>query len=170
MILPDAEPDVQGKEILQHLVHDHRSEYQNLTPQQQDELVAEFEEHKGSMATALRVSVKSRLKDVSHTLLAVEQEVINTLFTLNVRTYTVVPHQLTNLRSRTGAETLLFITRGSTDVAMQPTCFATPGVENFLDGVMKMDVQDFLTKLEGFAVQGIVGPWRLIFSYHPVYI
>jgi hypothetical protein len=74
----DSDVEIQGKEVLQRLVHDHRSEYQNLTPQQQDELVAEFEEHKGEKATALRVSVKSRLKDVSHTLSAVEQEVTTT--------------------------------------------------------------------------------------------
>ena len=77
-IFADSDVEIQGKEVLQRLVHDHRSEYQNLTPQQQNELVAEFEEHKSEKATALRVSVKSRLKDVSHTLSAVEQEVTTT--------------------------------------------------------------------------------------------
>jgi hypothetical protein len=42
-------------------------------------------------------------------------------------------------------------------MSMQPTCFATPGVETFLEGVMKIDPQDLLSKLEGFAVQGIIG-------------
>ena len=35
--------------------------------------------------------------------------------------------------------------------------FTSAGVENFLNGTMKIDMQDFLVKMEGFAVQGIKG-------------
>jgi hypothetical protein len=65
--------------------------------------------------------------------------------------------QLNNLRSRTGVETMLFTTRGTTDMPMRGVSFTTSGVENFLEGVMKTDTQDFLGEMEGFAVQGIQG-------------
>jgi hypothetical protein len=40
---------------------------------------------------------------------------------------------------------------------MKGVLFATPSVENFLEGVMKTHTQDFLGKMEGFAIQGIQG-------------
>jgi hypothetical protein len=52
---------------------------------------------------------------------------------------------------------MLFITRGTTDTSMKSVAFVTEGVENFLEGVMKTDTQHFLSKLEGFAIQGIKG-------------
>ena len=65
--------------------------------------------------------------------------------------------KLNNLRSRTGAESLLITTRGTTDMSMRGIAFCTDGVQNFLEGVMKTDTQDFVAKMEGFAVQGIKG-------------
>jgi hypothetical protein len=35
--------------------------------------------------------------------------------------------------------------------------FSISGVENFLEGVMRTDMQDILGRMEGFAVQGIQG-------------
>jgi hypothetical protein len=52
---------------------------------------------------------------------------------------------------------MLFATRGTTDMPMRGAVFSTSGVENFLEGVMRTDTQDFLGKMEGFAVQGIQG-------------
>ena len=40
---------------------------------------------------------------------------------------------------------------------LRPVAFATDGVEHFLEGVIKTDTQDFLGKMEGFAVQGVKG-------------
>jgi hypothetical protein len=65
--------------------------------------------------------------------------------------------QLLNLQSRTGAEALLFITRSTTDTNFRSISFATEGVEGFLTQVYKLDIQDFIGKLEGYAVQGIGG-------------
>jgi hypothetical protein len=42
-------------------------------------------------------------------------------------------------------------------MAIKPVVFATQGVETFMEGAMKIDMQDFLSKLEGFAIQGVVG-------------
>jgi flagellar hook protein FlgE len=52
---------------------------------------------------------------------------------------------------------MLFTTRGSTDLPIRGVAFATEGVEDFLEGAMKTDTQDFITKMEGFAVQGVKG-------------
>ena len=52
---------------------------------------------------------------------------------------------------------MLFTTHGSTDLPMKGVTFATAGVKNFLEAVMKTDPQDFLGKIEGFAVQGVKG-------------
>jgi hypothetical protein len=52
---------------------------------------------------------------------------------------------------------MLFAMRGSTNLPMKGVTFATAGVENFLEGVLKTDPQDFLGKMEGFTVQGVKG-------------
>lgn len=52
---------------------------------------------------------------------------------------------------------MLFTTRGTTDMPLTAVAFVTDGVENFLEGVIKTDTQDFLGKMEGFAVQGVKG-------------
>lgn len=52
---------------------------------------------------------------------------------------------------------MLFSTRGTTDMSMKSVAFSTEGVENFLEGAMKIDTQHFLSKMEGFAIQGIKG-------------
>jgi hypothetical protein len=52
---------------------------------------------------------------------------------------------------------MLFSTRGSTDLPLRGVTFATEGVDDFMEGGMKIDSQDFVGKMEGFAVQGIKG-------------
>jgi hypothetical protein len=49
---------------------------------------------------------------------------------------------------------------------MRGVAFATAGIEHFLEGVMKIDTQDFLGKMEGFAVQGVQG----IIIFMPIYM
>jgi hypothetical protein len=43
------------------------------------------------------------------------------------------------------------------DLPLHGIAFTTEGVEDFLEGAMKMDMQDFIGKMEGFAVQGVKG-------------
>jgi hypothetical protein len=54
-------------------------------------------------------------------------------------------------------EALLFVTRGTTDSSLRPISFATEGTEGFLGQVYKADTQDFVGKLEGYAIQGLKG-------------
>jgi hypothetical protein len=102
--------------------------------------------------------VKSRVNDVNHTLKAIGNEVSVYLVCQDIG-YQILNAflQLTNLRSRTGVEAMLFLTRGSTDLPMRGIAFSTEGVEEFLETGLKMDTQDFISKLEGFAVRGVQG-------------
>ncbi|KAI5991220.1 hypothetical protein EDD15DRAFT_2197644 [Pisolithus albus] len=68
--------------------------------------------------------------------------------------------RLNSLRCRTGMETLLFAVRGSTDITVDGVSFATPGVEGFLGMVMGIDNLTLVSKMEGFAIQGIKGAAR----------
>lgn len=52
---------------------------------------------------------------------------------------------------------MLFSARGTTDLSMKSVAFATEGTENFLEGALKIDTQDFLGKMEGFAIAGVKG-------------
>ncbi|KIJ59025.1 hypothetical protein HYDPIDRAFT_171016 [Hydnomerulius pinastri MD-312] len=63
--------------------------------------------------------------------------------------------KLENLHCRTGTETVLYTTRGSTDIPLSGVTFATEGVQDFMGTVMGIDNQDMVNKMEGFAIQGI---------------
>ncbi|KAI6002901.1 hypothetical protein EDD15DRAFT_2157242 [Pisolithus albus] len=120
------------------LVRENRMEYHELSAEDKNHLVEEFSEFRESKAIGVRVSTKSKINDITHTLRAVENE-------------------LHNLRSRTGVETMLYATRGTTDLPLRGVAFATEGVADFMGSVMGIDTQDLVSKLEGFAVQGIKG-------------
>jgi hypothetical protein len=68
-----------------------------------------------------------------------------------------IPRQLTNLKARTGAECLFFACCGTTDLALRSISFSTERLENFLPLVLNIDEQDFVGKLEGFALQSLNG-------------
>jgi hypothetical protein len=144
-----------GKLKLEALVHDYKREYGALSEAQRGELLQEHDEHKSNQRHGFRISTKSRVNDITHTLKAVENEVRP--LPSDKKRLTFVCAQLNNLKSRTGAETMLFTTRGSTDLPLRGVAYATEGVNNFLEGAMKIDTQDFVGKMEGFAVQGVKG-------------
>jgi hypothetical protein len=52
---------------------------------------------------------------------------------------------------------MLVITCGTTDMPLVPVAFTTDGVNNFLEGALRTNTQDFLGKMEGFAIQGVKG-------------
>jgi hypothetical protein len=66
------------------------------------------------------------------------------------------------MRSRTGAEAILYTVHGSTDLPLRGVMFATEGVDEFMASVMNVDNQDLISKIKGFAVQGIKGSLCLI--------
>lgn len=65
--------------------------------------------------------------------------------------------KLLNLRSRTSVETLFYVTHGTTDLPLRGVTFTTKGVKDFMDTVIGVDTHDLVSKMEGFAVQGVWG-------------
>jgi len=53
----------------------------------------------------------------------------------------------------------MYATRGTTDLPLQGIAFTTDGVKDFMGMVMGVDTNDFVSKMEGFAVQGIKGTY-----------
>lgn len=71
---------------------------------------------------------------------------------------------------------MLFTTHGTTNLPMCGVAYSTLGVQHFLEGVMKIDTQDFVGKMKGFAVQGIKGIviskstfWLQVLTTQPIY-
>ncbi|KAG0708287.1 hypothetical protein DFH29DRAFT_795151 [Suillus ampliporus] len=134
----NKENGVTGKDVLQEIVKDHREEYQDLTEAEKSQLLLEYGEYKETKTSGVQISTKSKIIDVTQTLKAIKSE-------------------LNNLKSRTGTEAMLYATRGSTDLPLRGIAFATEGVEEFMPSVMNIDNQDLISKMEGFAVQGMKG-------------
>jgi hypothetical protein len=59
---------------------------------------------------------------------------------------------------------MLYVTRGSTDLPLRGITFkfASEGVEDFMSSVMNIDNQDLISKMEGFAIQGMRGDSEFI--------
>ncbi|KAG2122417.1 hypothetical protein BD769DRAFT_1319439, partial [Suillus cothurnatus] len=127
-----------GKDVLQEIVKDHREEYQNLTEEEKTQILLEYGEYKEMKTTGVRISTKSKIIDITSTLKADKSE-------------------LNNLRSRTGTESMFYATRGSTDLPLCGVIFTTDSVEEFMPSMMNIDNQDLISKMEGFAVQGMKG-------------
>lgn len=67
--------ELEGREVLPALIAEHKEEYEKLTPSELKEIVSLHEEHKATMATARRVNLRSRVNDVTQTLMSMETEV-----------------------------------------------------------------------------------------------
>ncbi|KAI0043337.1 hypothetical protein FA95DRAFT_1609455 [Auriscalpium vulgare] len=79
-------------------------------------------------------------------------------------TSTKLIDELHALRARTGLEAMLFLVRGNSTIQFNPIAFATPQLVDFIPQVLAMDPQDLLTRMEGFAVQGLAGSGKAIRS------
>ncbi|KAG2342722.1 hypothetical protein BDR05DRAFT_885894, partial [Suillus weaverae] len=134
----DKENYGHGKDVLGGIVRDFKAEYYDLTEEEKINLVEEYKEYKATKTTGQCISTKLKINDVTHTLKAIESE-------------------LDNLRSRTGAETILYMTRGTTDLPLHGVTFATEGVQDFMESTVGIDNQDLVNKMEGFAIQGMRG-------------
>ena len=75
----DASPS-RGNGYLPHASRESSGEYEALTKDEKELILAEFEEYKASKETGYRVSTKSRLNDCTHTVRAITNEVLFLLF------------------------------------------------------------------------------------------
>ncbi|KAG2126224.1 hypothetical protein DEU56DRAFT_758971 [Suillus clintonianus] len=112
---------------LKQLVREHKDEYLALSKEEQEVLLKEYTDWTKTKTTGTRISTK------------------------------LWRNELNSLRCRTGAETILYTTRGSTDLPLRGVTFTTEGVEHFMHSVMSIDNQDLVSKMEGFAIQGMKG-------------
>ncbi|KAG2746917.1 hypothetical protein P692DRAFT_20654999, partial [Suillus brevipes Sb2] len=60
------------KDVLQDLLHNYTDEYYELSQGKKDHLVEEYEEYKLHKSKGIRISMKSKINDVTLTLKAIE--------------------------------------------------------------------------------------------------
>ncbi|KAI6045904.1 hypothetical protein EDC04DRAFT_2558879 [Pisolithus marmoratus] len=108
--------------------------YKSLSMEEKKTLIEEYAQHKERKTFGLHATAKSKVNNIMETLKA-----------------------LTSLQYHMGAETMLYTTHGSTDLPLHRVAFATEGIENFMGTMMHIDNQDLVSKMEGFAIQGIKG-------------
>ncbi|KAG6373648.1 hypothetical protein JVT61DRAFT_6311 [Boletus reticuloceps] len=127
-----------GKATLPSMVKENLPQYQALDDANKKQLVEDFSDFRVTKAVGTRISMQSKLNDITHTLTAVGTE-------------------LDNLKAQTGVEAILYATRGTTDLPMKGSAYASEGVEDFMGSVMGLDTPEIISKMEGFVVQGVKG-------------
>ncbi|KAG2745948.1 hypothetical protein P692DRAFT_20849639 [Suillus brevipes Sb2] len=135
----DKENYGEGRAALQSLVHDYKEAYHALSKEEQEDLLKEFLSRLRLLVSMLKVN------DITQTLNTVENEVSRF-----IKIYI-----LHSLKCCTGTKSILFTTCGSTDLPLWGITFTTKGVQNFIGPVMGIDNQDFMSKMEGFTIQGM---------------
>ncbi|KAF8128112.1 hypothetical protein EV363DRAFT_1400615 [Boletus edulis] len=108
--------------------------------------------------------VKQNLPEY-HTLTADEKEQFIKEYSEHIidrKTLNAIKEELLNLRVCTGVEAILYATHGSTNLPLHAVTFETEGVKEFMGAMIHMDTLDFISKMEGFAVQGVCGAARSI--------
>ncbi|KAI0040615.1 hypothetical protein FA95DRAFT_1611649 [Auriscalpium vulgare] len=118
-------------------------DYAKLTAEEKAQYVKEHTAHLETRKTGEWVTSKSKTNDAASTS-------------------TKLIDELNNLRARTGLEAMLFLVRGNSSIKFNPIAFATPQVLEFVAQVLSMDLQDLLTRMEGFAIQGLAGSGKAI--------
>ncbi|KIL56720.1 hypothetical protein M378DRAFT_16817 [Amanita muscaria Koide BX008] len=109
---------IHGKEVLLTLVSERKAKYEKLTNEEREKMVCLFEESKAMQTTARQIKTVSRINDISATMLAIENEGLKFLSM-----------------------------RGTTDFSINGYSFATEGVSDFLEQVIRIDTQEFLSKI-----------------------
>ncbi|KAI6011007.1 hypothetical protein BKA83DRAFT_4132415 [Pisolithus microcarpus] len=112
--------------LANHKSVNHASEeYKSLSMEEKKAVIEEYACHKERKTFGLCATAKSKVNDITGTLKAVENE-------------------LTSLQYHMGAETVLYMTHGSTDLPLRGVAFTTEGIENFMGTVMHIDNQDLV--------------------------
>ncbi|KAG1839894.1 hypothetical protein DFJ58DRAFT_627185, partial [Suillus subalutaceus] len=112
--------------------------HRELSQEDKDQLIKEYDENREHKTKGKRISLRLKINNITQTLRAVETELIK-------------------LQCRTGVKSIVYSTRGSTDLALRGITFNTEGVDNFMESMMNIDSQDLMSKMEGYAMQGMQG-------------
>ncbi|KAI6038053.1 hypothetical protein EDC04DRAFT_2550303, partial [Pisolithus marmoratus] len=151
---------ISPKQHLSDIVKQNALEYQQLSQANKLLLIKEFREFRKDKTTGMCITARSKVNDITHTLGGVKNE-------------------LCHLKSCTSVEAIFHVTHSTTDLPLCSIAFMTKGIEDFMWSVMGMEMQDVISKMEGFAVQGIKGKhcslppdttchYLFIFLYHPL--
>ncbi|KIK74146.1 hypothetical protein PAXRUDRAFT_20165 [Paxillus rubicundulus Ve08.2h10] len=127
-----------SRQVLLDLVKANREEYHNLSDAERKRIIKEFSDFKEMKIIGICASTQSKVNDVT-------------------QTFKLIGDKLNNLKARTGVETMLYATHGTTDLPLRGVAFATEGVQDFMGSLIGVEMQDLVSKMEGFAVQGIQG-------------
>ncbi|KAL4064678.1 hypothetical protein V8B97DRAFT_2026027 [Scleroderma yunnanense] len=141
-----------GKGALLALAQQSSEEYKSISVEKKA-LIEEYTPYKGHKTFGVCATTKSKVNDITKTLKAIENEIHFIFF------------HLISLQHHTGAETMLYMTCRSINFPLCGVAFATKGVENFMGTVMHIDDHDLVSKMEGFAVQGM--PLQIINNAPP---
>jgi len=142
------------------LVHQAAEEYQKLTEGERQEYLREYNEHEDVKEKGEWISNWSKSNDVAQTTRVVGHEVREPRESM-ITGYLPV-QQLQALHLRTGIEAVCHVVRGGSDFTFPPITFRTEGIASFLQQVYNIDEQDFVAKLEGYAVHGLRGKAHLL--------
>ena len=134
--------------------------YEDVSHKELQQMVLELKAHKESCEKGKRLSAKSRTNDITYTLRDVSNTV--SLPLLHVKRMTAdgggMPFKLHTLRQRTGITAMVFAICDCTEFKMEPfTYFTDPNAERYLSECRRIDILDFCTRFEGWALSRMPG-------------
>ncbi|TFK73198.1 hypothetical protein BDN72DRAFT_894047, partial [Pluteus cervinus] len=127
-----------GRSFLPSLVQRERENYKKLPAEEKQKLAESLSQQRNVELTTRCIFGRSKANDISSTMHHARDMFLN-------------------LKSRTGVEILVYTVPGTTDLPVKGTAWSTDGVQDFMEGTMKIDEQDLLGKMEGHALHGVKG-------------
>lgn len=155
-----------AKLSLSELVQKVRDErlYEQMPPEEIDRLIENLEAEKLSHKQGKRLTAPQKVADVAQTLKRVGNEVCILLF-LMLKVLNICM-KLLELHGWCGIHAMLFAVRSEMSFKMDPYCFFTDEDSQFyLSGVRKIDVQDFATCYESWAISKLPGKYHFCDCY-----
>jgi len=132
------------REIQQLVSND--PELENLTPEQEEELLKELDEYRALKKTGARASNLAAAQDVHHVVTHVHTAVSD--FALTVASFLPLCQKLADLAQRTGVYAFTFITRGHIDDLSHPAWYTTGDCTKFFQEVVKVNPWDLARLFE----------------------
>jgi hypothetical protein len=149
-MLLDLEPGEKKKNTF-NVTKTCHDKYEATPKEELAEYVLELEETKNKEAVAKRVTPKSKVMDIFQTIEKVQEAVSIHVVIHLARGTDLNTWQLTGCFPRTGFRSIVAGTRSSADFNQKPIFWAVdPVAGSFLLKVLVLDIQEVLTKMEGY--------------------
>ncbi|KAF7975663.1 hypothetical protein HWV62_8749 [Athelia sp. TMB] len=128
----------------------HGEEYRNTSTATIQHYIKELEESKVDKQMGRRVTIKSKVMDIHHTF-----EGIKTTSLIISQLLNKPFIKITNLDARVGIRAIVILVRSTSDYNQDPlSYFSDAATADFLPKVYGVDIQDLLTRFEGYSVAG----------------